>query len=615
LRFLFFIFYFLFFIFLFFLAIIMKKYIFCLLALSICFTACKEDAEELSDFRVKQTAILLTPGDRLALVATPVPETFNGVLFSYSSSAPSVVSVDAQGLVSALATGEAIITVSTGSLSKNIPAKVVDEIVPVASITLTPTYVPDMNIGDSVQLSATALPANASLSTLYWFASKPSVLSVSETGMVKAIAAGTGEIGVRNALGDVVSKLTVKVKSLLTFPEIWLFDDASNLTKAANGNPLVFSGNIAAVAGPDAANGAVGVPIGSYIRIDHGITPETGTTVRNYSIMMDIYLPSKGPWYSLLQTDLANSGDGQIWIDGSGRIGWAQSGGYSGSMPYNAWARLVITVAAGNVKYYLNGTQIYSGSHATAFDLDPDGVLLFADPSGYDSDLAVAEVRLWNTTLDAAAVAELGAAVVTLSDRRIGVWLFDDPNALDKADKGATLTLIGNNTAIDGPSATNKAVRIPLGSFIGVPHGMAANGANNNGKVNNYTVMMDIMLPSQGDWYALFQTNIANSSDCQVWVDGSMRIGWAGTGGYSGYISSGVWHRLLLAVDEVAVNYYLDGTLIYTGASSTNLALDLAGFLVGADRNGYDADFYLAELAVWDFTFSADDAAKMGTVN
>ncbi len=67
------------------------------------------------------------------------------------------------------------------------------------------------NKGQSMQLSATVLPSNATNKSVTWKSSKPSVATVDSTGKVKAIGNGTARITVTTNNGKTAScKVTVK---------------------------------------------------------------------------------------------------------------------------------------------------------------------------------------------------------------------------------------------------------------------------------------------------------------------------------------------------------------------------------------------------------------------
>ena len=91
-----------------------------------------------------------------------------------------------------------VVIISDGNnerTSEYIPmlAKEIKSIIEVESVTINPQLA-DLVIGETLQLSATVLPSDASDKTVSWASSKQSVATVSNTGLVTAIAEGVSTI-------------------------------------------------------------------------------------------------------------------------------------------------------------------------------------------------------------------------------------------------------------------------------------------------------------------------------------------------------------------------------------------------------------------------------------
>jgi hypothetical protein len=99
----------------------------------------------------------------------------------------------------------------------------------------------------------------------------------------------------------------------------------------------------------------------------------------------------------------------------------------------------------------------------------------------------------------------------------------------------------------------------------------AANGGGQY--INQYTFLIDILVPAPLDYVPIFQTDtdMTNDADWYIAPDGAFGIGALG---YTapGLIAAGTWHRLGFAADLGAndVRYYLDGTRVFT-TSATGL--------------------------------------------
>ena len=88
-----------------------------------------------------------------------------------------------------------------------------------------------------------------------------------------------------------------------------------------------------------------------------------------------------------------------------------------------------------------------------------------------------------------------------------GRWTFDNTSNLLQATVGTDLILHGTHTAIAGPTATDKAVRIDTGSYYHCYHNIAANGSGSPQYVNRYAILIDFRISQIGQWHSFFQTN------------------------------------------------------------------------------------------------------------
>ena len=114
--------------------------------------------------------------------------------FTWSSNLPNVANVDANGLVTGVATGPATITATSEGKSGTSTVVVIPP--PVASITVNPP-VNTLTIGDSVALTATAKDASGSVipdAPITWSSNNTAIAGVSSTGVVTAVGGGTATI-------------------------------------------------------------------------------------------------------------------------------------------------------------------------------------------------------------------------------------------------------------------------------------------------------------------------------------------------------------------------------------------------------------------------------------
>ncbi|MEQ8176399.1 MAG: Ig-like domain-containing protein [Syntrophomonadaceae bacterium] len=81
-----------------------------------------------------------------------------------------------------------------------------------------------ITVGSSDQLTATVTPDNATNKSVSWESSDPSVATVSDTGLVTAIAVGTATITVTTADGSYAAVCAVGVKEAAPLPSVTLSD-------------------------------------------------------------------------------------------------------------------------------------------------------------------------------------------------------------------------------------------------------------------------------------------------------------------------------------------------------------------------------------------------------
>lgn len=193
----------------------------------------------------------------------------------------------------------------------------------------------------------------------------------------------------------------------------------------------------------------------------------------------------------------------------------------------------------------------------------------------------------------------------------IGRWDFEDTLEPSKATEGLPLRVAGSVRAIDGPSASDRAIRIAKGATLGLAHGLPV-------PVNEYSLVLDLRLPSDGSWRSLFQTTPRNTDDgdCFVQPDGS--VGVMATGYSSPALFAGKWHRLVASV-KTGSTYalYLDGRRILKGTpQDIDGRFSLAdSLLLFADDDGETAIIDLARMSFHSHALDSAEIAAMGSVD
>lgn len=196
---------------------------------------------------------------------------------------------------------------------------------------------------------------------------------------------------------------------------------------------------------------------------------------------------------------------------------------------------------------------------------------------------------------------------------RQGWWKFDDASNVLQAEIGSSLELVGSHQIVAGAVAGNGAVKIGVGSYYTLNHGMAANGGGK--MVNEYTLQIDFKVSSVGSWKTLFQTDRSNISDGDCFINLTGNIGTQATGYTPFAVAPNEWYRLVISVKNgVHHFYYLDGTLVTAAAAlpiDGRFALDSL-LLMFADNDGDDAEIECAEIAIWNYALSPGEIAVLG---
>ncbi|MDE6086104.1 MAG: Ig-like domain-containing protein, partial [Muribaculaceae bacterium] len=144
---------------------------------------------------LSETTLNLVEGNTATLTTTVDPEAATDKTVTWSTSNESVATVE-NGVVTAVAPGEAIITATTSNgLKAECVVTVTAKIVLATSISLDKEYIEGLE-GDEIQLTATVLPDDATDKSVTWSSSDESVATVDENGLVTIIGIGSATITV-----------------------------------------------------------------------------------------------------------------------------------------------------------------------------------------------------------------------------------------------------------------------------------------------------------------------------------------------------------------------------------------------------------------------------------
>lgn len=223
-------------------------------------------------------------------------------------------------------------------------------------------------------------------------------------------------------------------------------------------------------------------------------------------------------------------------------------------------------------------------------------------------------------------------------------WTFDGGNLNATLGKGtltyadattASVTTFGNTDGtiphIGGQPASYMHVPVFNAKGNGYFVRLLETGPNGGGAyINQYSVIIDLFVPTPLNWTALFNTDPENNNDADWYVAGDGSVG-IGALGYTaaGAVAPGTWYRLAFVADLGAgvVTYYKNGAQVFqrTGATllegryalySTNDTLpSLLLFNEGDTSGNYTHELYTASIAVVDRPLSAGEVAALGAPN
>ena len=167
---------------------------------------------------ISSSSVTLEEGSTLTLSVTVSPADADNQDVAWKSDNEDVVTVDNNGVVTAVAPGTATVTVSTldgSNLSATCEIRVVKPVVLVESITLDVTEA-TMNVGDTMMLTATVLPEDADNREVTWISGNEDVVTVDNNGVVTAVAPGITTVTVSTLDGSNLSatcNITVESKT------------------------------------------------------------------------------------------------------------------------------------------------------------------------------------------------------------------------------------------------------------------------------------------------------------------------------------------------------------------------------------------------------------------
>ncbi|MDD6145549.1 MAG: Ig-like domain-containing protein [Oscillospiraceae bacterium] len=178
-----------------------------------CYATVKTKPESVA---LNKTSATLITTQTLQLAASVLPETASNKRVVWSSSDEKVATVDDKGLVTAVGRGTAVITVKTVEGSATAKCTLtVNKKIEVLGISIDQ---PNIAIykGKTATLTAEIEPSNATVKTVKWTTSNKNVATVSQSGVVTGVGAGTAVIkcaSVDNPMMSVTCEVKVYIRT------------------------------------------------------------------------------------------------------------------------------------------------------------------------------------------------------------------------------------------------------------------------------------------------------------------------------------------------------------------------------------------------------------------
>ena len=204
---------------------------------------CSSTSVPVSGVTVSPTTATLSVGGTQQLTPTVAPANATNKTVSYSSNNTGVATVNGAGLITAIASGSATITVTTQDGAKTATSVITVNTsnVAVTSVSLSPSSA-TLAVGGTRQLTPTVLPSNATNKVVSYASNNTGVATVNASGLVTAISNGTAIITVTTTSGNKTSTATITVSTstgnYFTIKNRWtnnyLYDAGANVGYGAS---------------------------------------------------------------------------------------------------------------------------------------------------------------------------------------------------------------------------------------------------------------------------------------------------------------------------------------------------------------------------------------------
>ena len=181
---------------------------------------------------LNRTSVKLEAGYNYQLTATVTPETTTNKDVIWTSSDETVAKVNANGLVSLLAGGEAVITATTVSGGVSASCKVT--VIQNPSGIEIDSHVRNMYVGQVATLTATVMPLTATYRDVVWSTNNDKIVTVTSKGLVTAVSRGTAIITAKSKVGGYTATCAITVGDKIAVTGLSIDASGLNMLKGDN---------------------------------------------------------------------------------------------------------------------------------------------------------------------------------------------------------------------------------------------------------------------------------------------------------------------------------------------------------------------------------------------
>jgi uncharacterized protein YjdB/Leucine-rich repeat (LRR) protein len=161
-----------------------------------------------------KTTATVVVNKTVALTATVKPDNAANKSVAWSSSNTAIATVDSKGIVTGVNAGTATITAK--AVDGGAEAKCIITVIPQATLITLDKAAATVETGKTVALTATVKPDNAPNKSVAWSSSNNAIATVSSSGIVTGVSAGTATITAKAVDGGAEAKCIITVVTPVT---------------------------------------------------------------------------------------------------------------------------------------------------------------------------------------------------------------------------------------------------------------------------------------------------------------------------------------------------------------------------------------------------------------